>query len=274
MRFLLWGLLLVGLFSGLRLRAEDARRVSVGDHRLFLDCRGTQKGPTVILLAGAGGGSDTTETWEKVQSGVAGFAKVCSYDRMGVGQSDHLARTQSEAEIIEDLHQLLMKAKVPGPYILVGHSMGGVYARKYAETYPREVAGFVFVDSADEEQVWRFAKISPTLVLEYPEYPNWSKLEEQGWLMPGRLLQWRTGAPVIVLEHGVMWPRGMFQGMTEGQYQSVIDTWHAMQVDLSERSKRGEWRRAPESGHYIQTQQPELVVAAIHDVLKMTRRAR
>jgi len=246
-------------------QGEEGRRISVGNHSLFLDCTGIQKGATVILLAGAG--NDTTAIWDKVQPKVATFAPVCSYDRMGMGQSDHLPRKQSEAEIVEDLHQLLRNAKIPPPYVLVGHSMGGIYARKFAETYPNTVAGFVFVDSAHEEEVWRYATIAPMLLSEFEEWPNWGKLQDQGWLLPGSALQWQSDVPLIVLEHGIMWPRGTFKGMSEGQYQDVQDTWHAMQVDLSRRSKYGGLRIAEKSGHYIQTRQPGIVTDAILDVV-------
>jgi len=264
-QFISYCLFFVCINFCLHSQAEEAQRISVGDHSLFLDCTGIQKGPTVILLAGAG--DDTTAIWDKVQPNVAAFSRVCSYDRMGMGQSDHIPRKQSETEIVEDLHQLLTNAKVPAPYVLVGHSMGGIYARKFAETYPNTVAGFVFVDSAHEEQVWRYTKIAPMLLSEYQEWPNWLKLQDQGWLLPGSTLQWRTNVPLIVLQHGVEWPRGMFKGMSEAQAEDVKDTWHAMQLDLSKRSKNGELRTAEGSGHYIHTQKPGVVINAIRDVL-------
>lgn len=249
--------------------AEGAQKVSVGNHSLFLDCSGSGKGPTVIFLSGAG--RDSTEIWNKVQPQVATFASACSYDRLNMGQSDNSAHVQTEEEIVEDLHQLLTNAKVAPPYILVGHSMGGLYARKFEEMYPRSVSGLVFVDSADEEQVWRYAKIAPMLLFEYPQWPHWDKLQAQGWLPQGHRLKWKTDVPLIVLEHGIMWPRGTFKGMTEEQYQNLKDTWHAMQVDLSTRSPSGELRIATKSGHYIQTSQPDIVIGAINDVLNRAK---
>ena len=210
---------------------------------------------------------NTTDVWKKVQPEIAAFATVCSYDRMEVGQSDHFGRKQTEDEIVRDLHQLLTNAGVMPPYILVGHSMGGIYARKFAEVYPGTVSGFVFVDSAHEEQVWRYAKIAPMLLFEYPEWPYYGKLQAQGWLLPGQVLKWKTDAPVIVLEHGKTWPRGMFKGMSEEQYQNVKDTWHAMQLDLSTRSPYSELKTVADSGHNIHREQPGMVVDAIHDVL-------
>jgi pimeloyl-ACP methyl ester carboxylesterase len=252
-------------------KSEDTgRKVSVGSYNLFLDCTGSAPGPTVILLAGSG---STSKVWSRVQGGVAGFARVCSYDRMGLGQSDRaIPPTQTAWDIVEDLHSLLLNAGIAPPYILVGHSIGGIYARKFMEAYPTMVSGLVFVDSADEEQVWRFERITPILMFEYPGWPNVNKLAQAGWLTPGGLLAWHHDVPLVVLERGITWPRTAFRGMTESQYQDLKTTWHSMQVDLSTRSKYGELRIAEKSGHYIQTQQPELVVKAIHDVLGQSPR--
>jgi hypothetical protein len=95
------------------------------------------------------------------------------------------------------------------------------------------VSGLVFVDSADEEQVWRFERITPGLMFEYPGWPNFNKLAQAGWLTPGA---WHHDVTLVVLERG-MWPRTAFRGMTESQYQDLKTTWHSMQVDPSTRSK-------------------------------------
>jgi len=246
---------------------STGRKVSVGGYSLFLDCTGNAPGPTVVLIA-----STDAHTWDKVQPEVTQFAKVCSYDRMGTGQSDvTIPPTQSAEEVVDDLHTLLLNGAVKPPYILVGHSIGGIYARKFAELYPATVAGLVFVDSADEEQVWRFAKISHSLLFEYPGWPNQAKMARLGFLPPGGLLKWHQDVPLIVLVHGITWPRGTFKGMSESEYADVVNTWHAMQLDLSSRSKYGELRVAEKSGHFIQLQQPKIVIQATHDVLGKAR---
>jgi pimeloyl-ACP methyl ester carboxylesterase len=71
---------------------------------------------------------------------------------LGLGKSDKLTVAHTAGEIVEDLHQLLQAAHVPQPYVMVGHSIGGIYVRKYASIYPAEVVGLVLVDSAHEEQ--------------------------------------------------------------------------------------------------------------------------
>lgn len=125
--------------------------VDIGGRSLFLRCSGSG-GPAVILEAGAGGFS---ATWALVQPLVAQFTRVCSYDRAGYGRSDAAPPGWgfTSEEAVADLHRLLRAARVPPPYILVGHSLGGYHVRVYAARFPDDVAGVVLVD-ADDEFEW------------------------------------------------------------------------------------------------------------------------
>jgi pimeloyl-ACP methyl ester carboxylesterase len=151
-------LLLVSLAGGYEtVRAEldenayppPGRLVDVGSHRLHLQCTGSGS-PTVVLEPGAGMTSASTAL---VDEAVASETRVCVYDRAGRGWSEPADTRQDADRIATDLHTLLDRANVPGPYVLVGHSFGGHYVRAYAAHYPDEVAGMVLVDStppADE----------------------------------------------------------------------------------------------------------------------------
>lgn len=121
---------------------------SVGDHRLHLYCTG-EGSPTVILEAGA---SSPSLVWYFVQEEIARSTRVCSYDRAGFGWSDPASSPLSPEQVAADLHKLLETADVQGPYILVGHSAGGVYVRAYTSQCPSDVVGLVFVDSSHEGQ--------------------------------------------------------------------------------------------------------------------------
>jgi pimeloyl-ACP methyl ester carboxylesterase len=222
--------------------------VAVNGHGIFFDCRGDAAGPTVILLAGAGG---TTAVWDKVQPAVSRFAKVCSYDRAGLGRSRPIDKPQSADEIVDDLAGLPAVAHLSAPYILVGHSIGGIYARKFDERFDSEVAGMVFVDSSHEEQIWRFEKDQPSALSEYPNWKDRAAMEAKGFLPPRARLQWHFGKPLIVIEHGI-------------PYEPV---WHAMQQDLAARSQRGKLITATKSTHYIQKIEPGLVIESIRSVL-------
>jgi pimeloyl-ACP methyl ester carboxylesterase len=117
--------------------------IDVGGHRLHLSCTGSGS-PTVMLEPGAGGVSSDLGL---ITQAVARDTRVCVYDRAGRGWSEPADTAQDAAQIATDLHTLLHRAQVPGPYVLAGHSFGGLYALTFAARYPDEVAGMVLVDS-------------------------------------------------------------------------------------------------------------------------------
>jgi len=149
------GLLLLGLISQAIANAVDAARypapgklVDIGGYQLHINCTGAGS-PTVILDAGLGGSS---LDWSKVQPEVARFTRVCSYDRAGYGWSQTGPSPRTSQQIVTELHLLLAHAKINGPYVLVGHSVGGLNMRLYAYRYPAEVAGMVLLDATSEHQ--------------------------------------------------------------------------------------------------------------------------
>lgn len=115
--------------------------------RLNIYCTGMGS-PTVVFDSGLG---DGTRVWGLVQPAVAERARACSYDRAGLGFSDPPIRPSTSANMVDDLHRLLHAAHVKPPYILVGHSLGGMNVKLYAETYLSDVAGLVFVDPSHED---------------------------------------------------------------------------------------------------------------------------
>ena len=121
--------------------------VDVGGHRLHLRCTGSGT-PTVLLEAGLG---ETGAYWEWISPAVARDTKVCVYDRAGRGWSDPVALPQDGVAGATDLHLLLDRAHVPGPFVLVGHSSGAQYVRIFAGRYPEQVAGMVLLDGQPAE---------------------------------------------------------------------------------------------------------------------------
>ena len=117
--------------------------VDIGGHRLHLRCTGSGS-PTVVLEPGAGAMSSSLG-W--ITPEVARDTRVCVYDRAGRGWSDPADAPQDSAQVATDLHSLLHAADVPGPYVIAGHSFGGLYTLTFAARYPDEVAGMVLVDS-------------------------------------------------------------------------------------------------------------------------------
>lgn len=118
------------------------RLVGVGGHRMNIYCTG-HGSPAVILDAGAGYGM---WIWHKVQPEIAKITRVCSYDRAGMGFSDGAPLPRDAGATVNDLHTLLHRAGVQPPYVLVGHSIAGLYEPLFADRYPSEVAGMVLVD--------------------------------------------------------------------------------------------------------------------------------
>jgi pimeloyl-ACP methyl ester carboxylesterase len=120
--------------------------VDVGGYRLHINCVG-QGSPNVILDAGSGGMS---AQWVRVQQEVSGTTRVCAYDRAGMGWSEMGPEPRDAKQITGELHTLLGKAGIEEPYVLVGHSFGGLYMQTYAHRYPDEVAGVALVDSSTD----------------------------------------------------------------------------------------------------------------------------
>jgi pimeloyl-ACP methyl ester carboxylesterase len=127
--------------------------IDVGDHELHLDCTGTG-GPTVVIEAGLGEPS-TVMGW--IAPAVATTTRVCVYDRAGRGWSEGVSSPQDGVQIATDLHTMLERAGEPGPYVLAGHSAGGIYVLNFAARYPQQVAGVALLDSMHPDQ---YTKVS------------------------------------------------------------------------------------------------------------------
>lgn len=148
-------LLLTGVVYQFAGAARDAkafpppgRLVDIGSVRLHLSSAG-QSGPVIVLEAGIGASS---LSWGLVMPELARFARVHAYDRAGLGWSERARRPRQASLLAEELHMLLDKAGISGPYILVAHSFGGYVARLFVSNYPGEVAAMVLVDSPDTSE--------------------------------------------------------------------------------------------------------------------------
>jgi pimeloyl-ACP methyl ester carboxylesterase len=141
------------------------RTFAMGDHRLHIDCRGAG-GPTVVLFNGMG---EFSASWARITDQVSDTTRVCAYDRAGQGWSDDVDEPQDGVTAAADLHTLLDAAGEHGPYVLVGHSIGGPYAMTYAAQYPGDVAGMVLLDSS-----------SPRQFADMPAYPLQYALMKRG----------------------------------------------------------------------------------------------
>ena len=122
--------------------------VDAGGYSLHINCVG-QGSPTVVLDGGSG---EMSAQWVWVQREVSDTTRVCAYDRAGMGWSEMGPEPRDAKQISGELHTLLTEAGIEGPYVLVGHSFGGLYMQTYATRYPDEVAGVSLVESSHPEQ--------------------------------------------------------------------------------------------------------------------------
>jgi pimeloyl-ACP methyl ester carboxylesterase len=276
-------------------RDDGARRVAIrGGRKLYLECRGTGR-PTVVLEAGTG---DLAEIWSESPSGpgravlpgVARFTRVCAYDRPGtyllpdeLSRSDPVAMPRSARDIVRDLRALL-RAHVPGPYVLAGHSFGGMVARLYATTHPRNVAGLVSIDAQNED----FAAANKELLTpeQYtsavlnpgppPGLESYSALERLDLeVSAAQMRQAQADTPLrrmalVVLSHSrdLSNPFGL---PPEFPITAIERAFQASQDRLAELVPGARHVIATKSGHYIQLDQPKLVTRAIRHVVRKTR---
>jgi len=126
------------------------RLVDIGGRKLHMNCAGSGA-PTVMIEAGA---SAFALDWALVQPAVARTQRVCSYDRAGSGWSDPRPDVETPARVVADLHALLVASGERGPFVLVGHSFGGVYVRLYQLEHPDDVLGLVLVDPSTEDRLF------------------------------------------------------------------------------------------------------------------------
>jgi pimeloyl-ACP methyl ester carboxylesterase len=230
---------------------------------LHIHCTGSGA-PTVILEAGAG---VPAGNWADVQRDVSQLTRVCSYDRAGLGDSSPPAsKPHTMQQMVQELQTLLGRAGIGGPYVLVGHSLGGANVRLYASQHPDDVSGMVLVDSSTVEQ------FAPPTDAEIAEARDHLAKDPEGFdLVTFRagLAALRaaglslSGKPLVVLSHGHQDgpppPAGFAERWEEGQKTLPL---------LSTNSAR---LVAEKSGHFIQDDQPQLVIASVRQVVEAAR---
>ena len=157
-------LIIVGLlYQFISERLEHARYPAPGNfynvngQTLHLNCVGSEQDdePTVIFESGMG---NSSISWHKVVEQASKSHHICTYDRPGLGWSQASAQTQTFEQTVKNLHDLLQTANVQPPYVMVGHSIGGILIRDFAQAYPEKVVGMVLVDSSTENQMQLFSE--------------------------------------------------------------------------------------------------------------------
>jgi pimeloyl-ACP methyl ester carboxylesterase len=261
-----------GTFDGL---------VDIGGRSLHLECYG-EGSPTVILEAGGFG--TPSDVWGTVMPQVAAVTRVCRYDRANnqSGRSDPAPTPRTAADIVADLHALLEAADVPGPYVLVGPSVAGLFVRLYAATYPDDVVGLVLVDASHEEQPTVLGAFLTPEELALSQRLDFESGDPEGILTaesyPETLAQIREARRTIPLHSMplVVLVAGETEDLTEYGYSAHEQAiwWPLTRVlgaDLATLVPDGRLIVVEESGHVIHEEQPAVVVQAIAEVVNAVR---
>ena len=279
---------------------DFATRVDIGGGRnMFIECRGTGA-PTVVLVSGLDAAADLWHRPEQLEptvfTSVATFTRVCAYDRPGAPQgaglpsrSDPVAQPTTPKGAVEDLQALLRAARVPGPYVLVGHSYGGLVTRLFASTYPDEVSGMVFVDifsdglrdamTPEEWTTWK--KANARLPQDIAEYPALERTDYDAALDQMKAARPIRPMPLVVLSadvpYGPLVPalidKGEIPPDTPRNFGYVIDRANKVaQNALAQLVPGARHVTDTHSGHNMMIDQPQLVIDAIHRVVAAVRR--
>lgn len=298
------GLMLIGAVYESLKEAADVRAypppgqlVDVGGYRLHLNCTGTG-GPTVVIDAGLGDWSASWSSW--VQPEVAKTTRVCTYDRAGMGYSEAGPLPRTAEQFAKELHTLLQHANIPGPYVLVGHSMGGLTVRVFVHEYASDVAGVVLIESMNPQQAKPAA-----------DPPSPAATHSSGFsilALPARIGLVRLLAGPLGLKSGLspeVQPAYTAFSVTPRSFQTQLDEgrgmpasfvqagavksfgdvplivlsrgldpdqdWQAMQTELLELSTHSQQLTADKSGHNIQLGQPDAAVTAITQMVAQLR---
>jgi pimeloyl-ACP methyl ester carboxylesterase len=314
----------VGAARNRRKFAGSGTFIDVGGRRLHYRCAGTSM-PAVVFEAGIAASS---VSWSTVQPEVATFSRTCSYDRAGLAWSDAGERVRSAAGFVAELRRLLERAGIPPPYVLVGHSFGGIIIRAFARAHPSEIAGLVFVDTLHPRE-WSDPTLDQRRMLRGGVFlSNVGAVLARLGVVRLCLALLSGGAPGVprrfsrvfgptaaaLLEHMVgevqklpsevlpmvqaYWsgPRA-FQGMAQhlsalpfcceelarsedsfGDLPVVVlsaanraPRWLAADAALAGMSTAGQHRVALRAGHWIQLDDPALVIQAVRDVVGRVR---
>ncbi|MFO1350559.1 MAG: alpha/beta hydrolase [Gammaproteobacteria bacterium] len=268
----------------------------IGDHRMHLVCQGSGT-PSVILEAGLGG---TSLDWVYILPGVAQFTRVCSYDRAGYGWSDASPSPRTSEVIAAELDELLETAHVRKPYLMVGHSFGGLITRLFAAQHPEKIIGIVLIDATHEAQDQRFAKgqvntqITPRpernfVIANYYQVPDAlpepaRRIAQTLAIRPNavatlygelrsmhlsleKMQAWNPripDVPLLVMAHDAR------ASATTATARRMADIWMEMQQDLVSRTHHGHFTVIENSGHHIQLDRPDKVLEGIRSIFQQT----
>lgn len=307
----------LGKYQSLQDFPPPGQLVDIGERRIQLDCRGSGK-PTVIFESGLD--VNGSLSWSLVHDAIAKTSRACAYSRAGIMWSDPPDAPQNSHSIANDLHTTLKNAGERGPFVLVGHSLGGPYIMTYTKYFGDDVAGLVFVDAAHPEQLLRHKalgipepRMPQNVVLFYkagvalnwmgvvraaaqfyprsPKQPEYDDLAMKAYVstsLAGLLQEERAleqtlaeaatfqnvgNRPLFVLTASQPFPPETLAALNWSpeqarQSQELFLQMHDEQTAWSTSSKH---QQLADSGHYIQFDRPDAIIAAVQWVVDQVR---
>jgi pimeloyl-ACP methyl ester carboxylesterase len=249
--------------------------IRMGQRELAFACSG-HGSPVVVLETGLG--AESAE-WETVERGVAGFARVFRYDRAGRGMSAPAATPRDADMIVEELHGLLRAVGLPGPYLLVGQSLGGLLMRVFAQRYRAKVAGLVLVDSMHEDQFDVFGpSFPPPTPSDPPALEGMRQFWTGGWkrsdstveridfveaIRQGREVRSLGDLPLHIITAGCFLHMPF---VPPARRETLQGLWEGLQRRFLGLSSQGTQTFVRTSGHFVQRDDPQAVIGAIRRV--------
>jgi pimeloyl-ACP methyl ester carboxylesterase len=263
-------------------------RIDIGGRSIQLMCRGAGR-PTVVVDAGMGTAPVEDAGWQKVDERVADHARVCLYDRAGLGASTAAPeRVRTSADAAADLRNALHTAGIAGPYIIAGHSIGGLHAQVFASLYPEETAGLVLLSSTHPDQIDTWLSILPApapdeeeavsearaflITMANDPSKNEERLDFARSAVQARALRSLGSKPLVVATHSVGYR--MVPGLSEPIAVKLEAATQRMQRGLLSLSSRAKQNISKTAGHGLPHEAPSFVVDNILEAVAMTRSER
>jgi pimeloyl-ACP methyl ester carboxylesterase len=245
--------------------ASTGRRVDIGGRSIYLECSG-EGSPTVLLEGGV------TTDWDAVRPSISKETRVCSYDRPDSPQSRSDPTPERTAqEVVDDLHALLLAAEEDGPYVLVGHSMGGLYAQLFAYQHPEDVAGLVLVDPTPEDFSSGLMDLLSSLGTPVPPDSGPVTAEQISFQQINEARESATfpQVPMVLMSHGV--PPVAEERPPGWPLEEEESLFRQLQLELVELAPGARHVVADQSKHNIHQEEPGRVITAITDVVAAVR---
>ena len=274
---LVFGIWTLFIFLAAACFGQEAERiVSFQDYEIHLKVTGEGQ-PAVVIEAGLGSGFDV---YEMLQDAVSPLTKVLLYDRPGLGDSSRSPNPRILPNYVDELKLLLQKENIEPPYILVGHSVGGLIMRYYAHLYPEEVAGLVLVDCIPEGWLEYFYSTHTAEEIEKldnvinPEKNNSAGVTKEEWA------QFVHNFELIEnIEIPVHIPVRMITATQYGDAQKALgyhpedmQVWAKLQAEVINDCKDSKQIVTDKSGHSVQLSEPELIIDSIIELLEIYRK--